>query len=223
MSDDIKAAADHTLVVEVPDCANQALPMETIVGPPQLLKGESEPAYRALFWEVHAAVAPKDAIEELWVHDIVELVWENLRLRRLKVGRMNALAQGEAQTALARLVSDEPQYSVGSLYLGGRTTGNGLAAKWARGEPAAVKRGDTLLAKAGVDNEEVMTHTLSANLKTMDRIDHMIMQGELRRNAILREIDRRREAAGRRLRDVIEDITDVDSDGWPTGGRNQSP
>ena len=223
MSDDIKVAPDDTVAVKVPDSASPALPMETIIGPPQLLTGESEAAYRALFWELHAAVAPKDAIEELWVHDIVELVWENLRLRRLKARRMNAIAQGEAQTALARLLSDEPGYSIGSSNLGWRTTGNDLAAKWARGEPGAVKRGDSLLAKAAIDNDEVMTHTLSVKRKEMERIDHMIMQGEVRRNSIVREIDRRREAAARRVRDVVEDFTDVDFDQVPTSRQNGNP
>src|SRR4051812_31169122 len=130
--------------------------METIIGPPRLLTGESEPAYRALFWKLHAAVAPTDAIEELWVHDIVQLVWENLRLRRLKVRRMNVLAEGEAQTALARLVSEEPRHSVAASDLGWRAADDDLAAKWGRGEPAAVKRGDLLLKKAGIGTDEVM-------------------------------------------------------------------
>src|SRR5947208_6714075 len=109
MSDEMMTAPARQVVAEVPDSTGPELPMETIIGPPRLLTGESAPAYRALFWEVHAAVAPTDVIEELWVCDLVELVWENLRLRRLKVRRMNALAEGEAQTALARLVSDEPR------------------------------------------------------------------------------------------------------------------
>jgi hypothetical protein len=38
----------------------------------------------------------------------------------------------------------------------------------------------------------------------------MIMQGETRRNAVLREIDRRREAVARRLKDTVAEIEDAE-------------
>ena len=52
-----------------------------IFGPPPLLDGESQEVYDTLLARVTGAVSPKDIIEEIWVHDIVNLVWEILRLR----------------------------------------------------------------------------------------------------------------------------------------------
>lgn len=45
-----------------------------------------------------------------------------------------------------------------------------------------------------------MAQTLSVKLKDFERIDHMTMHAEARRNAALREIDRHRDVVTRRLR-----------------------
>ena len=44
-----------------------------IFGPPPLLDGESQEVYDTLLARVTGAVNPKDIIEEIWVHDIVDL------------------------------------------------------------------------------------------------------------------------------------------------------
>src|SRR6476659_5563834 len=61
-----------------------------IFGPPPLLDGESQEVYDTLLARVTGTVNPKDIIEEIWVHDIVDLVWEVLRLRRLKVALLSS-------------------------------------------------------------------------------------------------------------------------------------
>jgi hypothetical protein len=61
-----------------------------IFGPPPLLDGESQEAYDTLLARVTGTVSPKDIIEEIWVPDIVNLVWEILRLRRLKVALLSS-------------------------------------------------------------------------------------------------------------------------------------
>ena len=61
-----------------------------IFGPPPLLDGESQEVYDTLLARVTGTVSPKDIIEEIWVHDIVDLVWEILRLRRLRVALLSS-------------------------------------------------------------------------------------------------------------------------------------
>jgi hypothetical protein len=53
-------------------------------GPAPLLDGEDSAAYDELLARVSGAVKPSDILEEIWVRDVVDLVWEALRLRRLK-------------------------------------------------------------------------------------------------------------------------------------------
>jgi hypothetical protein len=61
--------------------------LQSLFGPVPLLAGEDASAYEALKGQIRAAVAPKDVIEEIWVRDVLDLLWETMRLRP---------AQGEA-------------------------------------------------------------------------------------------------------------------------------
>jgi hypothetical protein len=101
-----------------------------LFGPPPLLDGESQEVYDTLLARVTGTVNPKDIIEEIWVHDIVDLVWEILRLRRLKV----ALLSSSVGRGLHKLYKDRDEYAVGSLI-----------ARWSAREPAAVKKSRTIL------------------------------------------------------------------------------
>src|SRR6202030_1130933 len=74
----------------VPDPSNlSAAHRETTLppvpfGPAPLIEGEDAGAYDELLLRISAAVRPHDIFEEIWVRDIVDLVWEAFRLRRFK-------------------------------------------------------------------------------------------------------------------------------------------
>src|SRR6478609_1503816 len=118
-----------------------------IFGPPPLLDGESQDVYDALLARVTGTVNPKDIIEEIWVHDIVDLVWEILRLRRLKV----ALLSSSVGRGLHKLYQDRDDYGKGNLI-----------ARWSAGEPAAVKTIERFLKDHGLTMDAVMAHSLVA-------------------------------------------------------------
>jgi hypothetical protein len=50
----------------------------------RLIGGEDAAAYEELLSGFSAAIKPTDAIEEMWIRDVVDLTWETLRMRRLK-------------------------------------------------------------------------------------------------------------------------------------------
>jgi hypothetical protein len=60
----------------------------SLFGPPPLLAGEDSKAYDDLLAQVSGAVKPADIIEEIFVHDIVDLTWEVFRWRRLETSLM---------------------------------------------------------------------------------------------------------------------------------------
>jgi hypothetical protein len=62
------------------------------LGPPPLIEGEDGAAYDELLLRISTAVKPADIIEDFWVRDITDLVWEAVRLRRLKVNLMKSTA-----------------------------------------------------------------------------------------------------------------------------------
>ena len=163
-----------------------------IFGPPPLLDGESQEVYDALLARVTGAVNPKDIIEEIWVHDIVNLVWEILRLRRLRV----ALLSSSVGRGLHKLYYDrDEKYDMDSLI-----------ARWSAREPAAVKKVEQFLKDHGLTMDDVMAHSFVACLDEIERIDIAISRAEARRNAAQREIERRRSVFGQTLQRAVQQI-----------------
>jgi hypothetical protein len=167
-----------------------------LFGPPPLLEGEDTAAYDDLLVRISGAVNPADIFEEIWVRDIVDLVWEAFRLRRLKANLMTAVAHKGLREILEPLMDwDEAR---------------DLTEAWAARERAAIERVDELLASAGLTMDAVMARTLSLKLNDIERIDRMIATAEGRRNAILRELDRHRTTWGQNLRRTVQEIEEAE-------------
>lgn len=82
-----------------------------------------------------------------------------------------------------------------------------LASGWALGKPSARNRVRAILKRMGLDEEAITAQTLAREIDVIERIDRMIMSSGSRRNAILREMDRRHEFV-QRLRETSDRITD---------------
>jgi hypothetical protein len=158
-------------------------------GPAPLIEGEDAGAYNELLVRISSAVRPHDIFEEIWVRDIVDLVWEAFRLRRLKACLMTAGARAALSQYLSPLV--------------GRAQADGLARSWAARAPGALAAIEEHLATAGIGFDGVAAQGLCLKLDFVERIDRMIMVAEARRNAALREIDRHRATLGRQLRQAV--------------------
>ena len=165
------------------------------LGRPPLIPGDDAANYDTLLARVAGAVRPGDFIEEAWVRDVVDLIWEAVRLRRLKAALMTASADQGMQKVLASL-----NVGLGSFV---------LSQAWAAREHAAVARADAILDAAGLGIEHVMAQTLRVRVAEIERIDRMIASAEARRSAALREIAHHREHLAARLRaaanEAIED------------------
>ena len=92
--------------------------LEALLGPPPLIYGETKDAYDAFFASVQATVRPKDIFEEIWVRDVVDLVWWAQRLRRLR----DNLLVAKTQEAITKVMWP---------IIGG-SNAHDLAAGWAR-------------------------------------------------------------------------------------------
>jgi hypothetical protein len=83
-----------------------------------------------------------------------------------------------------------------------------LVQGYLRREPDAVTLVDELLADAGRTMDSFMTQVLRDRIDEIERIDRLTAIAETRRNAALREIDRRRAVLGETLRRSVHDIED---------------
>ncbi len=157
------------------------------LGGPPLIPGDDRTGYDALLAGVTATVAPADPLEQAWVRDVVDLIWEALRLRRLKAALLTASADGGLGDVLKAIgVPFERRYE--------------LVPAWFARNLDAVGDVDAELEAAGLGMEHVMAQTLRRCINEVERIDRMVASAEARRAAALREIAGYRAEFAARLR-----------------------
>jgi hypothetical protein len=173
-----------------------------ILGPVPLLPDEDRAAYDQLTDRFYEHVQPKDLIEELWLRDVVDLVWQGQRLRRLKANlRIAAIATG-VESVIRKLSAFD-------------FDADRLVENWLQGYPNARKETAQLMKRAGYNDGVIEAEAFIARFADFDNLERMITQTDSRRAAILREMDRHRDMVSRRLREAlsIEDaeFEDVDA------------
>jgi hypothetical protein len=85
-----------------------------------------------------------------------------------------------------------------------------LVQEYVRREPDAVNLVHQLLTGAGMSMDAFMAPALRQKLDNIERIDRLTAIAETRRNAALREIDRRRAVLGETLRQTVQEIENDD-------------
>ena len=75
-----------------------------------------------------------------------------------------------------------------------------------RRESGAVALIDDLLAKAGMTIDALIASHLDEQLRWLERVDRLTTIAETRRNASLREIDRRQSGLGEKMRRSMQEI-----------------
>ena len=81
-----------------------------------------------------------------------------------------------------------------------------LAQECVRRKPGAIKLIDKVLARAGSSIDALMAKALAEDLDNIERIDRLTTVAETRRNAMLREIDRRRAVLSEALRRQVQEV-----------------
>lgn len=165
-------------------------------GPPPLFVGEDPAQYEAMRDQISTAARPGDFLEEIWVNDVVDLVWEAQRLRRLKAALLRARIHEGVEKVMKRLL--------------GFREGSNVARLWAIGQKGAMQDVERFLRQADLTMETVKAETLVAHLDEFERIDRLIASAEARRDACLREIDRHRSGLAAALRRAADEIEDAE-------------
>jgi hypothetical protein len=175
-----------------------------------LTADEAAADYDDLFGHVAAAVAPTDAIEWIWIKDVVDLVWEARRLRRL---REALLATARVET-LADMLRKFIEADGGSRAAAATEAGR-LAGGWGRHETRACRRVEQLLAGHGVTIEAVTASVFARRLRQFESIERMTAAAEGRRDRVLAEIEKRRDAVAWRLREAAQTVVGDSRDDAP--------
>jgi hypothetical protein len=170
-----------------PRGASQPLATLPLLGAPPLIKGENARNYDELLARICDTLQPSDSLEEIWIRDVVDLVWETFRLRRIK----------------ARLMTDATQEEIGDALRKEHDNAGEIAQEWVAGDEAAAQDVEAALVSAGSSIDTVIASAMWSKLETMERLDRMLMSAEARRSAALRELDCHRAPLAQKLRRSI--------------------
>lgn len=175
--------------------SNAELPPLTtapLLGAAPLIRGENARSYDELLGRICATLRPQDSLEEIWARDIVDLVWETFRLRRAKAWLMTADAHRRIGSELRGRQADR------------------IARRWSAGDEDAAAQVTSALDAAGLSIDAMLAQAISNSYKTIEQLDRMLLSVEMRRSAVLRELDRHRAPLARKLRHAIAEVEEAE-------------
>ena len=160
---------------------------------PHLRPGESHRDFAAIQKMMIDEVQPRSCMEWLWTLDLVELSWEILRYRRLKM-RVLALDRAAAIEAIVLRVDGEglPIEAMPMV----RQHARRAAADW-RTDPQAAVDIEAHLERNGFDQIDINAQAIAQAQELFQMFDQFMQSAQNRRVQLLREIHVRRELARR--------------------------
>lgn len=165
---------------------------------PSLIDGESAADYEAFRQGCHKAIEPKDEIERVWLGDFITYTWEAQRLRRMKTVFLPT-ARKEAVETLVKQFGGEIVNS---------TKAKEISEKWSISDPDHLNYVESLLEQHGLTLDTIMAQVIVKNLKTLVDIDQLIASYDYRRDASLRELEKRRDMLAKRAREFAESLVE---------------
>ena len=165
-----------------------------------LIEGENEADYQALSERCLKGIKPKDAVEVVWAQDFIDYTWEAQRLKGMKP----ALIEEKKCKAVERLIRDYGDTKMANM-------AGPLSKEWSRREQETVEYVEALFDEHGLSDATVMAKAVEGCLETLECFDKLIASYDHRRDAGLRELEKRRDSFAKRAREFGETtITDVE-------------
>lgn len=186
----------------------------SICPPVSILPGEDEKAYNELLARVSGTVNPKDAIEEFWVRDVVDMTWEIFRYRGYKAGLIKAAMPEALEEILGPIFMhvlevDQPDEAVlerNLAQIGGHTKLKELVGNWTAGVPDTLERVNKSLRQCGLTMDDINARAMALVLTEILQVDDLLDRIERSRNALIRDIERQRVAFAEALRQSTKDL-----------------
>ncbi|MFI4974977.1 MAG: hypothetical protein ACHP84_10595 [Caulobacterales bacterium] len=160
--------------------------------------------YERVLNNLALAVSPQDFVEWIWVKDIVDLEWDAGRARRAKTVRLTLARRSGIETILradnggSTLIADLLDDQIGAT-----------ADRIMHGDKAAIRSLGEALKRLGLTQDSLNDAAYHAALGDIERLQQLIDNANGRRDAVLREIDRRRDAFGKRARPAAQAMEQV--------------
>jgi hypothetical protein len=192
------AAVEAPNVVAVTGDVSPVIPaaVRELLGPAPLLSSENPDAYERVLAQMALAIAPADFVEWWWVKDLVDALWDAARAQRAKITRL----EQARKAAIGKFLKEgwpEPELD---SYRAQCARHAAVARGALQGVPSDLLVLERALARLGLPPGAAEDVAYAESLRDLQRLQTLADAACARRNAILREIDRRRDAASARIR-----------------------
>jgi hypothetical protein len=171
---------------------------------PPLLITESADEFDALCEAFEREIEPRGIIEEMYVADIISIVWEILRLRRCKAVIVNRAFRGVLRDILERVLY-KPEGGIMLVDFSTCGEADALAERWFTNTKVR-KQVSELLGKFQLDESVIEAEAIRASFFDLERIDRMLASLEARRTKALRCIADYRYVLAQQLRESSDRI-----------------
>ena len=171
-----------------------------LFGPPPLIYGEDEAAYNERLDRVSAALGPRDFIEEIWVHDLVDTAWNITRLRRIQAAfltdkvwnevndKANPLADADAK--LMEGTKEEKEEMEELLNPDSELSWDERIKKYPRADERYQKF--WAAAESTLDKDLIQAQIIRREIDMIERFERFIAIAQHRLDSVIREFDRHR-------------------------------
>jgi hypothetical protein len=176
-----------------------------LLGPAPITELEDEETYERILYRVAQAVSPADYVEWLWVKDIVDLTLDASRCRSAKVARLAAARKRTIEI----LQEDRTKDRYGLEFLHRPDEVRMKMNKIDRCDDNKHESVAETLARLGLTEQSIEDDAHLSALADLERLQELIDAANARRDAVLREIDRRRDSFARRVRQGVEAIDNI--------------
>jgi hypothetical protein len=159
-----------------------------LLGLPPVLKTENLKLYWQLFDKLVALTKPADILEWLWVKEATDYAWEALRLQRFKSVTIELARKHAIEKALRKLLPGLKK-SYGPDVV---EEINRLTQGWFN-DPTAKRQIVEVLNAYGLPLDAIDAEAYACCIDTVEKLNDQLGVAAARRDAALREIERRRE------------------------------
>jgi hypothetical protein len=170
---------------------------------PPLVGDEKREDYEKLFLAIAAAVKPADVMAWIFTWEVACLSWE---IKRERVVKANIIRSAQIDAVRDSLEATETG-KLSSLLDSGKN--DRAARQWASNSKSR-REIDTKLTDAGYGPSDILAHAYVLGARNIDAIDRRLASYEVRRMAVLREVEARNERFARKLGAASARIIDAE-------------
>ena len=172
-----------------------------------LVAGEHAADYEALRTSVLREINPSTLVEQIAARELLSLLWEERRLRRLRDSFINGNLEHGVKSKLEKLVDydDASIEEAERLDISSYEYAINLTHHYLTKDAQAIAEVTRLFSEAHISMDEIVSQVFVRHIKTMQDFDQLISNAVQHRNRLISDLERRKDQR-QRLVDKLDAI-----------------